>query len=178
MAVSAVLAQSVVCLSLKLRVRVSFTVETAVPPFEARGDGSGALCWRERFKIGSSQPKPWTGRRKHIADGPEGAASRGASKAKVDPRIRAAARGVKWEGPRLACPKPQPRSGDSASFAEAHGVIGAGRRAGGSVSGLGQANRSPGRDGGSTSQMAQREQRAGARARQRLPQESTLQHEA
>ena len=33
---------------------------------------------------------------------------------------------------------------------------------------LGQANRSPGRGGGSTSQMAQRAQRAGARARQRL----------
>jgi hypothetical protein len=32
MAVSAVLAQSVVCLSMKLRVRVSFTVETTVPP--------------------------------------------------------------------------------------------------------------------------------------------------
>ena len=34
---------------------------------------------------GSSQPKPRAGRRKRIADGPEGAASRGASKAKVDP---------------------------------------------------------------------------------------------
>ena len=35
-------------------------------------------------KFGSSQPKPRAGRRKHIADGPQGAASRGASKAKVD----------------------------------------------------------------------------------------------
>jgi hypothetical protein len=104
-----------------------------------RGGGSGASCWRERFRLGSSQPKPWAGRRKHIADGPEGAASRGASKAKVDPRIRAAARCVKWEGHRLACPKLQPRSGASASFAKTRGVMGAGRRAGGSVSGLGQA---------------------------------------
>jgi hypothetical protein len=43
MAVSGVLAQSVVCLSLKLRVRVSFTVETTVPPSDARGDGSEVL---------------------------------------------------------------------------------------------------------------------------------------
>ena len=39
----------------------------------------------ERFSIGPSQPKPRAGRRKHIADGPEGAASRCASKAKVEP---------------------------------------------------------------------------------------------
>ena len=39
----------------------------------------------ERFNLGSSQPKPRAGRRKHIADDPQGAASRGASKAKVDP---------------------------------------------------------------------------------------------
>ena len=43
----------------------------------------------ERFRLGSRQPKPRAGRRKHIADGPEGAASRGASKAKVDPPKRA-----------------------------------------------------------------------------------------
>ena len=45
-------------------------------------------------EFGSSQPKPRAWRRKHIADGPEGAASRGASKAKVDPPmgLRAAAR--------------------------------------------------------------------------------------
>ena len=67
------------------------------------------------------------------------ARSRGSSKAKVDPRIRAAARGVKWEGHRLACPEIQPRSGVSASFAEAGGVMGPGRRAGESFSGLGQA---------------------------------------
>jgi hypothetical protein len=82
--------------------------------------------------------------------------------------LRASARGVKWEGHRLACPKLQPRSGVSAGFAEAPGVMGAGRRGGGSTSRLGQANRSPGRGGGSTSQMARRAQRAGARARQRL----------
>jgi hypothetical protein len=35
--------------------------------------------------FGSSQPKPRAGRRKHIANGPQGAAGRGASKAKVDP---------------------------------------------------------------------------------------------
>ena len=39
----------------------------------------------ERFSLGSGQPKPRAGRRKHIADGPEGAASRSASKAKVEP---------------------------------------------------------------------------------------------
>ena len=51
----------------------------------------------ERFSLGSSQPKPRAGRRKHIADGPQGAASRGASKAKVAPRVyalRAVARAV------------------------------------------------------------------------------------
>jgi hypothetical protein len=42
MAVWDVQAQSVFCLSLKLRVRVSFTVETTVPPSDARGDGSEA----------------------------------------------------------------------------------------------------------------------------------------
>ena len=41
----------------------------------------------ERFSLGSSQPKPRAGRRKHIADGPQGAASMGASKAKVAPRV-------------------------------------------------------------------------------------------
>ncbi len=41
----------------------------------------------ERFSLGSSQPKLRAGRRKHIADGPEGAASMGASKAKVAPRV-------------------------------------------------------------------------------------------
>ncbi len=45
----------------------------------------------ERFNLGSSQPKPRAGRRKHIADGPQGAASRGASKAKVDPPKRRSA---------------------------------------------------------------------------------------
>jgi hypothetical protein len=50
----------------------------------------------ERFSLGSSQPKPRAGRRKHIADGPEGAASRGASKAKVDPPKRADRES--WEG--------------------------------------------------------------------------------
>ncbi len=39
----------------------------------------------KQFSLGSSQPKPRARRRKHIADGPKGAASRGASKAKVDP---------------------------------------------------------------------------------------------
>ena len=34
------------------------------------------------FSLGSGQPRPRAGRRKHIADGPQGAASRGASKAK------------------------------------------------------------------------------------------------
>ncbi len=54
----------------------------------------------EQFSLGSSQPKPWAGRRKHIADGPEGAASRGANKAKVDtPRLSAAARVVILGGP-------------------------------------------------------------------------------
>jgi hypothetical protein len=52
----------------------------------------------ERFSLGSSQPKPRAGRRKHIADGPQGAASMGASKAKVDPpsiyALRAVARAV------------------------------------------------------------------------------------
>ena len=51
----------------------------------------------ERFSLGSSQPKPRAGRRKHIADGPQGAASMGASKAKVAPRVcalRAVARAV------------------------------------------------------------------------------------
>ena len=48
-----------------------------------------------------------------------------------------------WEGHRLACPKFQPPSGVSASFAEAGGVMGAGRRAGESVSGLGQAGGRP-----------------------------------
>ena len=43
----------------------------------------------ERFRLGSSQPKPQAERRKHIADGPEGAANRGTSKAKVDPPKRA-----------------------------------------------------------------------------------------
>jgi len=38
-----------------------------------------------RFRLGSSQPKARVWRRKHIADGPKGAASTGASKAKVDP---------------------------------------------------------------------------------------------
>ena len=53
------------------------------------------------------------------------------------------------------------------------GARGDGERAGcwRGCSGLGQANRSPGWGGGSTSQMARRAQRAGARARQR----STLQ---
>ena len=52
------------------------------------------------FSLGSSQPKPRAGRRKHIADGPQGAASRGASKAKVDPRGCVRQRGsCKWEGP-------------------------------------------------------------------------------
>ena len=50
MAVSAVHAQSVVCLSLKLRARVPFTVGTTVLPSGARGDGSGALCWRGGFQ--------------------------------------------------------------------------------------------------------------------------------
>ena len=118
--------------------RVPFTVGTTVLPSVTRGGGSGASCWRELFRLGSSQPKPQAGRR-HIADGPQGAASRGASKAKVDPRIRASARGVKWEGHRLPCPKLQPRSGVSASFAETRGVMGAGRCGGGRVSGSGQA---------------------------------------
>ena len=43
---------------------------------------SGSAAYVEKF--GSSQPKPRARRRKHIADGPEGAASRGANKAKVD----------------------------------------------------------------------------------------------
>ena len=42
------------------------------------------MQWRPCRVSGSSQPKPRVGRRTHIADGPEGAASRGASKAKVD----------------------------------------------------------------------------------------------
>ena len=37
------------------------------------------------LKFGSGQPKHWEVRRKHITDGPKGAASMGASKAKVDP---------------------------------------------------------------------------------------------
>ncbi len=41
MAVSAVLAQSVFCLSMKLRVRVSFTVETTVPPLKRGVMGAG-----------------------------------------------------------------------------------------------------------------------------------------
>jgi hypothetical protein len=49
----------------------------------------------ERFRLGSSQPKRRAGRRKHIADGPEGAASMGASKAKVAPRVYARQRDSK-----------------------------------------------------------------------------------
>ena len=45
----------------------------------------------------------------------------------------------RWEGHRLACPKFQPHRGVSASFAEAGGVMGAGRREGESALGLGQA---------------------------------------
>jgi hypothetical protein len=44
---------------------------------------------------------------------------------------------------RFACPRFQPRSGVSASFAEKRGVMGAGRCGGGSVSGLGQAGGRP-----------------------------------
>jgi hypothetical protein len=54
----------------------------------------------KRFSLGSGQPKPRAGRRKHIADGPKGAASRGASKAKADPSGCVRQRGsCKWEGP-------------------------------------------------------------------------------
>ena len=51
--------------------------------YAALWERDGVLA--ERFRLGSSQPEPRAWRRKHIADGPEGAASRGASKAKVDP---------------------------------------------------------------------------------------------
>jgi hypothetical protein len=83
--------------------------------------GAGRCAGGEGFRVGSSQPKPWAGRRKHIADGPEGAASRGASKAKVDPpRVCALPLVVSWEGHRLAWPKLQPRSGVSGE----HGRLG------------------------------------------------------
>ena len=53
-----------------------------------------------RFSLGSGQPKPRAGRRKHIADGPKGAASMGASKAKAAPSGCVWQRGsCKWEGP-------------------------------------------------------------------------------
>ena len=52
-----------------------------------------------RFSLGSGQPKPRAGRRKHIADGSKGAASMGASKAKADPSGCVRQRGsCKWEG--------------------------------------------------------------------------------
>ena len=41
-----------------------------------RRDRDGASRWRRLFSLGSSQPKTWAGRRKHIADGPKGVASR------------------------------------------------------------------------------------------------------
>ena len=41
-----------------------------------RRDGNGASRWRRFFSLGSSQPKTRAGRRKHIADGPKGVASR------------------------------------------------------------------------------------------------------
>ena len=46
----------------------------------------------ELSSLGSNQPEPRAWRRKHIADGPEGAASRGANKAKDGPHWSSGAR--------------------------------------------------------------------------------------
>ena len=73
--------------------RVYFTVETTMLPSEARRNGNGTAWLAELFSLGSSRRLTLqglrgvlgAGRRKHIADGPKGAASMGASKAKADP---------------------------------------------------------------------------------------------
>ena len=49
--------------------------------------GTVMLPWdaATRLKFGSCQPKPRVGRRKHIADGPKGAASRGRARQRLNP---------------------------------------------------------------------------------------------
>jgi hypothetical protein len=109
LAVSAVQAQSLVCLSLRLRSECFSRSGRPCPLLKGGVMGAGVVLARAF--------QDWV-------------------KPEVDPpRIGPAARGVKWEGHRLACPRFQPRSG----VAREHEGMGAGRRAGGSASGLGQA---------------------------------------